>query len=377
VGDQADKKKDREVPQEGEPVHRSQEEHEKSRQQDLGPYISEKAGHAAAGPEGDDEAAQVEGKRQDPDEREGAHLEGYVVRYGKQEGRGQAGKQKPLAVNRLADRCRLGGRLPPAIGCHRSQVRAKQNPRGDDKGGIENVGQAPGHTLQLYPHERLRHEGVAEQGDERACIGSRIEGVGFLVPAHPGMGQPRLRHDGRCRQHGERQCHVKGKDIEQVPERGVRVGLCIDLERQIHQGEGKDSEVPHAQFSCEEVSVEIPDEQNGLEEHQAGEPHMGRTAEEGRQQPARQGLESEEQDGPREDHARQDDHGPPVVSSACRFFRLHSSTPPKAVLHTAFLHDSSSGFFGKKQQATRQDREIPGFFIPNTPIPSSCPQGCR
>ena len=135
-----------------------------------------------------------------------------------------------------------------------------------------------------------------------------------------------------------------------MPKRGVRVGLGMDLERQIHEREGKDGQVPHAEFSCEEVSVEVPDEQNGLEEHQAGEPDMGRTAEVGCQQPARQGFEPEEQDGPREDHARQDDYGQPVISYACRFFRLHSSTPPKAVLHTAFLPRSSSGFFGKKQQ---------------------------
>ena len=134
-----------------------------------------------------------------------------------------------------------------------------------------------------------------------------------------------------------------------MPKRGVRVGLGMDLERQIHEREGKDGQVPHAEFSCEEVSVEVPDEQNGLEEHQAGEPDMGRTAEVGCQQPARQGLEPEEQDGPREDHARQDDHGQPVVSYACRFFRLHSSTPPKAVLHNAFLPRSSRDFFTGKR----------------------------
>ena len=171
------------------------------------------------------------------------------------------------------------------------------------------------------------------------------------------MAQPGLRHDGRCRQHGERQCHVKGKDIEQVPKRGVRVGLGMDLERQIHERKGKDGQMPHAEFSCEEVSVEVPDEQNGLEEHQAGEPDMGRTAEVGCQQPPRQGLEPEEQDGPREDHGRQDDHGQPVVSPAFYSRRFHRSAPPKAVIHTAFLHHSSSGFFDKNATSRKNEME--------------------
>ena len=121
-----------------------------------------------------------------------------------------------------------------------------------------------------------------------------------------------------------------------MPERGVRIGLGMDLERQIHERKGKDGQVPHAEFSCEEVSVEVPDEQNGLEEHQAGEPHMGRPAEVGRQQPSRQRLEPEEQDGPAKNHARQDDHGQPVISPVPCRVRHHRNSPPKAVIHTAY-----------------------------------------
>ena len=192
------------------------------------------------------------------------------------------------------------------------------------------------------------------------------------------MGQPRLRHDGRCRQHGERQCHVKGKDIEQVPERGVRVGLGMDLERQIHEGKGKDGQVPHAEFSCEEVSVEVPDEQNGLEEHQAGEPHMGRTAEVGRQQPARQGLEPEEQDGPREDHARQDDYGQPVISPVPCRFPAPSKHPSKSGTPYRFSDCSSRDFFTGKRLEWWNTGMMECWVYDDSITPYSIPaQGCR
>ena len=77
---------------------------------------------------------------------------------------------------------------------------------------------------------------------------------------------------------------------------------------------------------------------------------MGRAAEIGGQQAPRERLEPEEQDRPAKDHGRQDGHGQPVISPACRFFRLHSNAPHKAVFLNAFFPRSSSGFFGKKQQ---------------------------
>jgi len=134
-----------------------------------------------------------------------------------------------------------------------------------------------------------------------------------------------------------------------MQKRRMRVGLGMHLERQIHEGQGQDGKVPDAEFSGEEVGVEIPDEQDGLEEHQASEPHMGRPAEVGSQQPPRQRLEPEEQDCPAKDHARQDDHGQTVISPVLRRVQTHRNCPPKAVIHTAFPHYSSRYFFAGRR----------------------------
>jgi hypothetical protein len=90
---------------------------------------------------------------------------------------------------------------------------------------------------------------------------------------------------------------------------GMRIRLRMELKRQIDQGQGEDGHVPHAELSGEEVGVKVPDKKNRLEKHEAGKPDMGSSAEVGRQQPSCQGLQSEEQNGSHENHARKHNHG--------------------------------------------------------------------
>jgi len=333
VGHQAHEEENREVTDDGKPVHRPQEEHEQAGQQDLGPGIAENAGHAAAGAEGHDETAQVQGKRQDPGQGERPDLEGDVVRHGQQERRGEAGQQQPFPVGRGADGLRVRPFFGPAGGRRRSQVGAQQKPGCDDEGGVQDIGQAPDDALQPDPHEGLGHEGIAQKRDQGARVGCGIERVGLLVRAQAGLAQPGLGHDGRRGEHREGDRNVNRQDVEKMRERGMRVGLGVNLKGQVHEGKGEDRQVPHAELLGEEVGVEIADEQGGLEEHQAREPHVGRAAEIGGQQAPRERLEPEEQNRPAEDHGRQDGHGQPVAS---RIRRFHPSQPPKAVFHTAY-----------------------------------------
>jgi len=105
--------------------------------------------------------------------------------------------------------------------------------------------------------------------------------------AQAGLAQPGLGHHSRRGEHGEGDCHGHGQHVEKVGERRMGVGLGMDLERQVHEGQGENRQVPDAEFPREEMGVKVPDEQDGLEKHQAGEPDVSRAAEIGGQQASR------------------------------------------------------------------------------------------
>ncbi|OPY87216.1 MAG: hypothetical protein A4E72_01519 [Syntrophus sp. PtaU1.Bin208] len=67
--------------------------------------------------------------------------------------------------------------------------------------------------------------------------------------------------------------------------------------------------MPGSQFPDEEMGVKIAEQKHGLEEHEAGQPHMGCTTEIGGQQAANEGLHAEQEYRPKENGAGEHGNG--------------------------------------------------------------------
>src|SRR5581483_12501053 len=148
--------------------------------------------------EDEDEAPYVERERQDPEERDGAHVGRDMGRHSQHEAGGDGREGDPARLPRERDR-RRGGRGERGDGW--ALAARREDAAGSGEDDEERVAGRPELALPLDAGQGLERERVAEEPDHAPEVARAVEEVGilrrFVVGARePGLEERSTRRDG-------------------------------------------------------------------------------------------------------------------------------------------------------------------------------------
>ncbi len=236
-----------------------------------------------------------------------------------------------------------GGRAGGGSGDRVRRARSRGRPLGAQRRGHDEQRQdrepdPPPGALGREPEARLDEERVGEQRDKRSAVAQGVEPVGVarvrVRVGGPADARIPVRDERRGGGHRER---GRADDDEEDPEqrrddgqvRPVERGDIAWREERRHDGDDHDADVHGGtaagpQPGGHEVGVQVPEQQQGLEEHQDRGPDGGRTAEDRQDKAPDHRLRREQQerrhaDGRAEDGARGHARGAadPLVLAQC------------------------------------------------------------
>jgi len=155
---------------------------------------------------------------------------------------------------------------------------------------------------------RLNERGIEDEGEQRPGVGEGEE-----TPENGGSllaGEPVLQQWAGRGEQEERQSDGKAERFEDGGEGMGGSGREIGLAEESESGAGEDEQddvqdggLAGIRAAGEPVGVEVSEEQGGLKEDEAGDPHSGGAAEGGQELFGGHGLDGEEEQGAKEDCA--------------------------------------------------------------------------
>jgi hypothetical protein len=113
---------------------------------------------------------------------------------------------------------------------------------------------------------------------------------------------------------------MENENDENIGQRRVGVRVRVNLKGQIDERDGKEQEMPDAEFSGKKMGVKVPQKEHALEKHKAGKPYMSSAAKIRGQQAAHKGFHAKQQDSSRKNHSRQHRDGQSATAYAYTFF---------------------------------------------------------
>ena len=166
--------------------------------------------------------------------------------------------------------------------------------------------------------DRLQHEGVGEQGAQRAEVRGRVQEVGILGRGVVGAREPRGDERGDERGRDEDGADLDREGGEQPRHGAAPPRRFPEGERGAgRQGEGggepqerERRDLPRGgERACKQMREGVAREQRALEEDEGDGPRRGRPAERGQEALDHEGLDPEDQEGPGADREEEDRGG--------------------------------------------------------------------
>ncbi len=294
---------------------------------------------------GEDEAQEVYGQRQDPEEGNGRDVGGHIRGRAEQQTRRHEGQRDPVEASararrvvrdrrrRRGDRLRQGFAGPPGDRGPRHPPPDRERAQGN-QAGEEQIAEAPeprlGEPTRISQvQSRLDQRRIAQEREHAAEIARRVEEVGIERGRVSRVSEPALQERRGRAHHEEGQADREGKQ-DQHAQHGIRPGsrqACgVDAEGQEGEGRGQHGQVQDgltrdAEPGGARVRIGVSGEQGRLEEEHTGAPHGRRAPEERQDHLADHGLHHEQERGAHEQRARVEDDDecqtgspPPIVS---------------------------------------------------------------
>ena len=265
--------------------------------------------------EHDREAQQVEGERDDPEQRHREDGRRQVAGDRQHPGRGHRSEGHPAGAPEVGDGRRRGGRL----GCRRRRSAAAS--KGEDagqqgEGGENGVAEAPERRLLVQAQARFDQRRVGEQGAHAAGVAGPVEEVGVGRLPVAGSREPVLEQRAGRGEREEGQADGHGQDGEQPVDQaaGARrrpAGRERDRqhERRRRQHQEVDAELSPEPEASDQVGVGVAEQEDHLEEEDRRRPDGRRPTRQGEEQLGDHRLDQEEQPGRAEDHGGESPQG--------------------------------------------------------------------
>ena len=266
-----------------------------------------------------DERAQVDRQRPDPQQGCGDQIRGDEGRHRQEQPRWDRGEEDPAEPSGSVD-----GASGRGDGIHRrgEGLRPVDDRRGCARRGDgqqrhhQDVGDQPHTALTRQPQARFDDERVCQQRQQRPAVTERVEPVRIIAIVGADVGDPAgqqgrgaRQHEGRETDDGSQQdddAHGGGQTID--PDRGQTSGG----QEQGHDPEAgernMDRRSPSPEPGHRDVGIEIPAEQDGLEEEQGRRPDRRCPAEDRQHQAANERLHREQQERRQADGGGERDH---------------------------------------------------------------------
>ena len=240
------------------------------------------------------------------------------------EGTAASRSQRPRRAQPTAghSRCRLRrvSRLQPLRDRGRDgrgarpDRRDRARRRDGEKHDQHPVADRPDPALRTEPEARFDQHGIGEEGEQRAAVAERVEPVGITCGlALASRLEPAAQERRRRRQDERRQADHDEQDPNEIEDRGhglhAQVGHPSRGNEQRQDRESRQHEVqrrpPDAQPGHRQMPVQVPDQQDSLEEEQHGRPDRGRPSEDRQDQPPDQRLHAEQEERRQPDRQRE------------------------------------------------------------------------